>query len=263
MKRSFFFISAFVVFLCAGKEALARVNMLESWAPGFDAHISESKWNHAVHVGVGNGAAGDTDTTELGYALTMPVGKKWEVAGTWGMATLDSAGVRDDSGLTDLTFGAKCRLPDKLLPKSMKAVGELGLSLPTGDPDHGIGAGGLGFMGNAGLTLPIQAVRGYAQLGLKTYTEGRGTKWGNTINYSVGAMYSLQPEWMVSGDLRFMTHAKDKIDGVVLPDARQEAYLAPGGVWRPTDGPLEAQGLLLIGLTGDSYDFGLQLGIRY
>ena len=241
----------------------ARVNMLETWAPGFDAHISENKWNHAIHAGIGNGGADGTDSTELGYALTMPVGNQWEVGGAWGIATLDSSGIRDDSGLTDITFGAKHRLPEKLFPKSVKAVGEFGLSLPTGDPDHGIGAGGLGFLGNAGLTLPLEAVRGYAQIGLKMYTEGSGTKWGNTFNYSAGAMYSIRPEWMVSADLRVITHAKDKIDGVVLSDARQEAYLAPGGVWRPTDGPLEAQGLLLLGLTGDSYDFGLQLGIRF
>lgn len=241
----------------------ARVNMLETWAPGFDAHISEQKWNHSLHAGVGNGGAGGTDTTELGYALTTPWGSQWELAGTWGIATLDSAGIRNDSGITDLTVAAKYRVPERFFPKVVKAVGEFGLSLPTGDPDHGIGAGGLGFLGNAGLSMPLQSVRGYAQVGLKMFTEGSGTRWGNTLSYSVGGMYSLPPEWMVSADLRVITHGKDKIDGVVLPDARQEAYLAPGGVWRPTDGPVEAQGLLLIGLTGDSYDFGVQLGVRY
>ncbi|MBK8576087.1 MAG: hypothetical protein IPN90_10600 [Elusimicrobia bacterium] len=241
----------------------ARVNMVETWSPGFDAHISENKWNNSLHAGVGNGGADGTDSTELGYALTTPLGDQWEVAGTWGIATLDSSGVRNDSGLTDLTFAAKRRLPGTLFPKKVKAVGEFGISLPTGDPDHGIGAGGLGFLANAGLSLPIQSVRGYAQIGLKMFTEGSGTRWGNTLNYSAGAMYSLRPEWMLSADLRVITHAKDKINGTVLPDARQEAYLAPGGVWIPTDGPLEAQGLLLLGLTGDSYDFGIQLGIRY
>lgn len=241
----------------------ARVNVLESWAPGFDTSISEKKWNHAVHAGIGNGGADGTDSTELGYALTMPLGTQWEVGAGLGIATLDSTGVRNDSGLTDLTLAAKRRWLEALLPPSVKAVGEFGFSLPTGDPDHGIGAGGFGFLGNAGLTLPLEAVRGYGQVGLKMYTEGSGTQWGNTLNYSAGAMYSIRPEWMVSTDLRVMIHAKDKIDGVVLPDARQEAYLAPGGVWRPNDGLLEAQGLLLLGLTGDSYDFGFQLGIRY
>lgn len=241
----------------------ARVNLLEPLAPGFDTHISDKKWNHAVHGAVANGGAGGTDATELGYALTLPMGKDWEAGGTWGISTLDSSGIRNDSGVTDMTFGAKYRMAETLFPKSVKAVGEFGLSIPTGDPDHGIGAGGFGFLGNAGLTLPLQAVRGYAQIGVKLYTEGSGTHWGNVLNYSAGAMYSLRPEWMLSTDLRVMTHGKDKIDGVTLPDARQEAYLAPGGVWRPTDSFLEAQGLLLIGLTGDSYDFGLQLGVKF
>jgi hypothetical protein len=241
----------------------ARVNSLEPWAPGFDANVSSQKWNHAVFAHVANSGAYGTDTTGLGYSLTTPYGKNWELAGTWGIKTLDSDGVYDDSGPTDLTFGFKRKLPKEWMGKLIKGVGEFGVSIPTGDPDDGIGAGGFGFFGNAGVTAPLRAVRGYAQLGLKVYTEGSNTRWGNTLSYSAGGMYSLGSEWMVSGDIRVLTHAKDKIDGVTMPDAVQEAYLAPGGVWRPADLPFETQGLILIGLTGDSYDFGLQAGVRF
>lgn len=241
----------------------ARVNRLEPWAPGFDANVSSQKWNHAVFAHVANSGAYGTDTTGLGYSLTTPYGKNWELAGTWGIKTLDSEGVYDDSGITDLSFGAKGKLPKEWMGDSLKGVGEFGVSIPTGDPDHGIGAGGFGFFGNVGMTAPLRAVRGYAQLGMKLYTEGSNTQWGNTLSYSAGGMYSLGSEWMLSGDVRVLTHAKDKIDGVTLPDAVQEAYLAPGGVWHPADLPFETQGLLLIGLTGDSYDFGLQAGVRF
>lgn len=241
----------------------ARVNVLESWAPGFDASVSESKWNHSAHVGVLNSGAEGTDTTELGYALTMPVGTQWEVGGTWGYSTLDSSGVRNDAGMTDIAVAVKRRIPETRLPAKINAVAEVGVSLPTADPDHGIGAGGFGFLGNAGLSLPLEAVRGYAQVGLKLYTPGRGTHWGNVFTYSVGAMYSVRPDWMVSADVRVISHGKDKIDGVELADSVKEAYLAPGGVWRPAEGLVEVQGLLLVGLTADSSDFGMQVGVRF
>lgn len=250
-------------FILLGGAGWARINILEPWTPGFDTSISSQKWNHSVFASVANSGAYGVDTTGLGYSLTMPYKKDWELAGAWGIKTVDSDGLYDDSGLTDLAFGAKRRLPKEWMGDLIKGVGEFGVSIPTGDPDHGIGAGGFGFFGNAGVTAPLRAVRGYAQLGLKIYTEGSNTRWGNTLSYSAGGMYSLGAEWMLSGDVRVLTHAKDKIDGVRLPDAVQEAYLAPGGVWRPADLPFETQGLLLIGLTGDSYDFGLQAGVRF
>lgn len=255
--------TVFVGLLISAVGGWARVNMLDPWAPGFDATISQKQWNTSTHLRIGSNGAGGTDMTELGVTVTTPLKADWEVGGSWGFRTLDSSGVRDDSGLTDIAFAAKRRLPGNIVPDPVKAVGEFGLTLPTGDSDHGIGAGGIGFLGNFGLTVPFNAVRGYAQIGLTLFTEGRDTQWGNILNYSAGAMYPVSSEWMVSADLRVINHGRDKIDGVSLPDTVQEAYFAPGGVWKPTNGILETQGLLLIGLTGDAYDFGLQLGLRF
>ncbi|MBL8023259.1 MAG: hypothetical protein JNK54_03105 [Elusimicrobia bacterium] len=241
----------------------ARVNVLDPWAPGFDAVLSDKKWDVSPHLRIGSGGAGGTDLTEIGATVTMPLKNEWEMGAVWGFQTLDSSGVRDDSGVSDIAFAVKHRLPGNLFPDPLKAVGEFGVSLPTGDSDHGLGAGGIGLLGNAGLTLPLRAVRGYAQIGLKLYSEGRDTRWGNALSYSAGAMYPLSEEVMLSADFRVINHGRDKIDGVKLPNTAQEAYLTSGGVWKPVNGTMEAQGLLLLGLTGDAYDFGLQLGLKF
>lgn len=263
MKSCFLRLGFLVGLLVSSVSGWARVNVLDPWAPGFDANPSQKKWNSSAHLRIGSGGANGLDMTELGATVSTPLKNEWEVGGSWGFRTLDASGAQDESGLTDMAFAAKHRLPGHLFPDTVKAVGEFGLTLPTGDSDHGIGAGGLGFLGNAGVTLPLAAVRGYAQMGMQLFMEGRDTRWGNILNYSAGAMYGLSSEWMLSTDLRVVNHGRDKINGQMSSDAVQEAYLAPGGVWKPTSGTLEAQGLLLIGLTGDAYDFGLQMGVRF
>jgi hypothetical protein len=100
----------------------ARVNGLEPWAPGFDANVTSPKWNHSVFAHVANSGAYGTDTTGLGYSLTTPYRDNWELSGTWGIKTLDSDGVFDDSGLTDLSFGAKRKLPKKWSAKRAAAT---------------------------------------------------------------------------------------------------------------------------------------------
>ncbi len=83
------------------------------------------------------------------------------------------------------------------------------------------------------------------------------------LDFSLGAEYLLAPEWTVGGDLRIFDHGRDKIDGVTMPETVNEAYLAPGGTWRPKELPVVFQGAVLLGLTDDSYDYGLLIGARF
>lgn len=239
----------------------ARVNLLEPWAPGVNLDLPK-KADQSVSLRLGNGSQG-TDFSELAYALTLPVGVAWEVGGTWSLAALDSNGMRDDSGVTDLTLGAKYRFSNATIPAPSKATAEFSLSLPTGDPDKGLGAGGLGLGAAGAFSTPVANVNAHLQGGLRVYTEGSGTRWGRVVHFTAGATRRLNAEWTVGGDLRILNHGRDKINDVRLPDARHEIYLAPGARWTPAHTPVSLEGALLLGLSRDAYDLGLSLGVRF
>lgn len=241
--------------------AHARINHLEPWSPGYDAVQPDRTLSHALNVFVGNDAQG-LDATEFSYTLTTPVSGNWELGGGLSYLSLDAQGF-SESGLTDIKLGAKYALDKGVLPAAWKGSLEAGLTLPTGDDDKGLGAGGFGIFGGGGMSFPIDAVRGYLQAGYTVYTEGSDTKWGNTLRFIAGAEYVLTDEWLLTGDLRLFDHARDKINGFKSTDAAKEAYLAPGVVWRPSDSPVRLQGTLLLGLTDDAFDLGFQVGLRF
>lgn len=240
----------------------ARLNTVEPWAPGFDTNLPTRRWNHDVNVRVGRGARG-TDLTELSYALSLPAGDNWEMGGQWGYTSLDGQSAQSDSGINDLTLAAKYRWPATAVPKPAAAVAEFGLSLPTGDGDKGLGAGGFGFLAGGGFSYPVASVTGYARGEIGVYTEGSGTRRGRTLSFTVGGERRIDAEWTATMDLRLVDHGRDKINGVRSLDKSSEAYLVPGGFWSPPNAPLALQGALLLGLTRDAYDFGLLVGARF
>ena len=249
------------VALLAFSAAHARINHLEPWSPGYDAGVPDRALSHALNVFIGNDAQG-VDATEFAYTLTTPVRGNWELGGGVSYLSYDAQGA-SESGLADLKLGAKRSLDKGFLPASWKGSLEAGLTLPTGDDDKGLGAGGFGVFGGGGLSFPIEAVRGYLQAGYTVYTKGSDTRWGNTLRFVAGAEYVLSDEWLLTGDLRLFDHARDEINGFKSADAAKEAYLAPGAVWRPADSPIRQQGTLLLGLTDDAFDLGFQLGLRF
>jgi hypothetical protein len=248
-------------FLLSLTPAEARINSLEPWSPGVSLDLPK-KADQGVILRLGSGSHG-TDMTELAYSLSLPVSTGWEVGGTWGLASLDSNGARDDSGLTDFTLGAKYRFSNASIPGPAKAIVETSLSLPTGDPDKGLGAGGLGLGFSGAFSAPIAQVTGHVQAGLRVFTEGSGTRWGRVIHFTFGGYHRLTSEWTAGGDLRIINHGRDKINDVSLPDSIHEVYLAPGGKWTPKNTPVSLEGAFLLGLSGDAYDFGLSLGARF
>jgi hypothetical protein len=143
------------LFLLASSAPLsARVNVLEPWSPGVDLDVPREAWGHGANMRVGRG---DADLFELAYVLSHAPRSDWEVGGTLGYVSLDRpAPVKSDTGLSDLTAAAKHRFSPSSSPGALEMAAEAGLSLPTGDPDHGIGAGGVGLLLGWGAKTPVQ-----------------------------------------------------------------------------------------------------------
>ncbi len=241
--------------------AFARINMLEPYSPGLDFRIPKDTWNHDAHLAMlfGNHS---TDQYQLGYLLTTPVSPDWEVGGGLNLLSIHAPG-QTESGLGDLALGGKYKVPRGVLPPAIEIIGEGGLTLPTGDPDKGLGAGGLGIFGGGGLQGALaDNVTAYSHLGLRLYTRGRQTKLGDVFEYSFGVKDRIDAEWIATVDVRGFDHGKDDHKGV-KSKSYQEVYLAPGAIYRPNRTPVEFLGSLLLGLTGDSYDFGLQFSAKF
>jgi hypothetical protein len=241
--------------------AAARVNMLDPWAPGLDFLIPKDTWNHDVHVRMGSGMK-NTDFSEAGYLLDTPLSPDWEVGGGLNLLSTNSTG-KHESGLGDLGLGAKYKLPLGYLPPSLDLCGEAGLTLPTGNPKKGLGAGGLGLFGGGDFQGALaDNVTGYSHLGLRVFTKGQDTLLGPVFEYMFGIKYLVDTEWIATTDVRAFNHGRDEYKGV-KGKSYDEIYLAPGAYYRPKGVFAEFQGALLLGLTGDSYDFGLQLSAKF
>jgi len=239
----------------------ARLNILEPWSPGVDVRTPEKLWTHGANVRLG---ASDPDVFEAAYFLNHRAGSNWEVGGTLGYLSVDPEGpINRHSGVNDLAFAAKYEFPGAAGPYAMRAAGEAGISLPTGDSDHALGAGGVGFLLGWGLETAVQAVTGYIHLGSRFYTEGNDTKLGNVFTYTVGAKYKLQTDFWMTMDLRGFNHGKDKFNGVRASESVQELYLVPGTLYRAVNLPIDIQASLLLGLTNESMDVGLLAGFKF
>jgi hypothetical protein len=260
MKR---WIVVWVLFIAVigARPSAARVNMLEPWSPGLDFTIPQTFWNHDVHMRSGFGKKG-TDLFELGYVLTTPVSPDWEAGGGLNYQSLDTP-AGSESGLGDLFLGAKYKLPEGHLPQALQLCGEAGLTLPTGHADKGLGAGGVGlFLGGDFQGAMSDNVTGYTHLGFRVYSKGQDTHWGGIVEYALGVKYLIDGEWLATTDVRAFNHGRDEHKGI-KSDGTEEIYLVPGAIYRPSRLPAEFLGSILLGLTGDSYDFGLQISAKF
>jgi hypothetical protein len=250
------------LFLLASSAPLsARVNVLEPWSPGVDLDVPREAWGHGANMRVGRG---DADLFELAYVLSHAPRSDWEVGGTLGYVSLDRpAPVKSDTGLSDLTAAAKHRFSPSSSPGALEMAAEAGLSLPTGDPDHGIGAGGVGLLLGWGAKTPVQEVTGYAHFGVRLHTGGGDTQFGNVFSFTLGAEYPWRPGVALTADLRGFNRGKDKVNGVRTLESTQELYLVPGVIARPARSRAHFLGALLIGLSNESYDLGLSVGAKF
>jgi hypothetical protein len=249
------------VCLALAAPAAARVNLLEPWSPAVDFSVPSRPWTHGANLRLG---AGDLDAVEASYNLSHSPRPGWEVEGTLGYLSIDGKPpFGDDSGLGDLAVAGKYAFSPAGGPASVQFVTEAGVSFPTGDADEGLGAGGLGFLLGWGLRLPIERVVGYAHLGLKAYTEGSDTHWGDVFSFTLGAQQPLRADTVLSVDLRGFNRGKDKVNGVRTASGTQELYLAPGIVWTPAGRTADVFGTILLGLSSDAHDLGLLAGVKF
>lgn len=261
MKLNRFAVAAVVAVLAAAPAA-ARINMLEPWSPGLDTRIPKDVWNHDAHIRMGFGQH-NRDLFELGYILTTTLSPDWEVGGGLNFLSVDGPMGGSESGFGDIPVGAKYRLPSGYLPQSMDAIGEAGITLPTGDADKGLGAGGLGlFFGGSLQGALAEDVTGFAHLGFRYYSKGQDTDLGEVIEYTFGGKYRITGEWIATADVRGFNHSGDEYRGV-KGEGYNEIYLSPGAVYRPGRSHVEYLGNVLLGLTDDSYDFGMQFSAKF
>jgi hypothetical protein len=259
-RKSLSFLLPVLSVLIAGP-AVARINMIEPYSPGLDFRIPKETWNHDAHAYMLFGRH-SVDLYGLGYILTTPVSPDWEVGGGLDLMSVHAPST-SESGLGDIRLGAKYKAPRGVLPPAFELFGEGGLTLPTGDPDKGLGAGGLGLFTGAGIQGALaDNVTAYSHLGARVYTKGRDTRLGNVIEYSFGIKDRIDTEWIAAVDVRGFSHGKDEHKGFKFK-SYDEVYLAPGVIYRPKTTPAEFDGTLLLGLTDDSFDFGLQFAAKF
>ncbi len=257
-----YYITLFILIYLA-LPVQARINMLEPWTPGMDFDIPKYSWNHNVNMRMGSDQKG-IDLFELGYNVTTTVSPDWELGVALGWQSLNRPSpFKNDSGFNDLTFAGKYLFPEKSVLNIDTLTAEVGFSLPTGDPEGGLGAGGLGVFGGMGTQFPLGSFTGYSQMGLRFFTEGSNTKWGNIFSFILGAQYEIDAEWQAMLDFRLFDHGRDKIDGVKMPYTIQEMYLAPGAIWNPKDLSFDVYAGFLLGLTDESYDYGFMMGAKF
>lgn len=240
--------------------AWARVNVLSPWAPGVDFFLPRQR-GHEVDLRVGRDAH-DVNLLEFSYQVISPVSPNWVLGVQLNFMNLDSSSpFQDDAGLGDMALALQASPPKGFFPKEVESLGEVALLLPTGDPHHGLGAGGPGIKCGGALGLPLGEMKGYLRLGLESYLAGQGTRWASAFSYVVGASAPSWRGYIFSADLRGRSRGADKISGVVQTDAK-ELYVALGAERKLKKSPATLLGNLLLGFGPDDYQAGILLGLK-
>ncbi|MBI3012988.1 MAG: hypothetical protein HYY63_05110 [Elusimicrobia bacterium] len=235
--------------------------------------------DQSVHYQFGiNGVSpsgGDTDTTHFSVPYQMTYGflEKLEVGGSWGVHWVDRKNKNAQFGVGDLAFAARYRIFDADRQERMPGLDvEAGLSFPTASFEKGLGAGGLGVLFGWGIVLPFDPIRTHIGLGYRFYTENSDNiEVGSLFSYAVGVsgpvsiFHPAQKFWeslKFSAEVKGLNHARNKISGNKTGPTPDELYLSPGLIWNLKKG-WNLHSSLLIGLTQDSSDFGMNLDLRF
>jgi Putative MetA-pathway of phenol degradation len=176
--------------------------------------------------------------------------------------TIPYAFTEDDNGMEDMRLNYRLQVltEDQFTPAFAP---RLSLVLPTGDPDKGLGVGGVGYETN----LPFSKIVSDRwtlnfNAGMSVFPNARNH---DLTNYNLGA----SAIFAVSRDLNLMLEAvagwnDDIAEGVLSPEATVDrsttALISPGARYAfnlPNDVQLVVGLGLPIGLTSDSPDWGL------
>ena len=255
-----------------GSKAEAKISLLSPWS--FSERLpTTGKLDQTAGFQTGlNGispSGGDSDTQFAGvpYHLTYGIAEKFELGAGWGLLELDRKDKSSQLGVTDFTAAARYRFFDANRQERTPGLDmEAGFSFPTASFEKGLGTGGLGVLFGWGLVLPLDPVRAHFGMGYRLNTENSDSvKIGSIFSYNGGMSYplkQLKDQVLLTGEIKGFNHARNKKSGADISSAPDELYLAPGAIWKFRKESRLA-GSLLIGLTADSSDIGLQFEIQF
>jgi hypothetical protein len=266
--------------LLAAPALHARISVLQPWGLNFQdrrptlaKQIDQSVGTQWGINGVSpSGAATDADFLTVPYQVTYGVVDRLEIGASWGLQWVDRPNRSSQFGIPDIVIGTRYRFfePDR----ASRTPGldlEAGFSLPAASFDKGLGTGALGVMFGWGLILPLDPARVHFGLGYRLNTENSDNiKVGNVFSYNMGLTLPWnqiprvprsREELSLLAELKGLTHSKSKLSGATFGSEADELYLAPGALWN--SGRFQYLGNLLIGLTTDSSDIGVNFEFRF
>ena len=88
---------------------------------------------------------------------------------------------------------------------------------------------------------------------------------GSVFSYNGGVTFPIKEtnnRLALTGEIKGFNHARNRKNGEDISSSADELYLAPGALWNFNQ-RLQFSGSLLIGLTTDSSDVGMNLEVRF
>ncbi len=268
----------FCMVACLTVPAEARISSLNYWSLQDRLATPAGQVDQSAAFALGmngvipSGAETDADFFHFPYQITYGVIDKVEVGASLGATLSDRRNRGAQFGVSDLIIAGRYRFFDANRESRIPGLdAEFGLVMPTGSFERGLGNGALGFLFNWGLVLPLDPIRAHFGLGYRyTLENSDDTKVGAIFSYNGGVTVPLKAivsdtrfhPMTLHAELKGFNHARNKVKGDGRGPSPDELYLAPGLGWAFTEW-LDLQYSLLIGLTTDSSDIGMNLELRF
>jgi hypothetical protein len=266
-------LSILIALLLFAPNLEAKISSLSPWTFQERLPTSEGKIDQSAGFQFGvNGVSpsgADTDARFAGfpYQLTYGLMEKVEIGASWGLQWIDRREKSGQFGIADMTVAGRYRFFDA--DRASRNPGldlEAGFSFPTASFEKGLGTGGLGILFGWGLVLPLDPVRAHFGMGFRLNTENSDSvKVGNVFSYNGGISYPMKQykdEISLTGEIKGFNRSRNKRSGATEGPESDELYLAPGAGWKFRQKARLAASLL-IGLTAQSSDIGLNLELQF
>lgn len=255
------------------QNSLARISSLSPWGLQDRLPTKQGQLDQTVgpQFGINGvspaGTATDSTFFTFPYSLNYGLLEKLEVGAGLGLQWLDRKNSNSQLGISDLVVAGRYRFFDPNRAEKMPGLDiETGFSFPTASFEKGLGTGGLGILFGWGLILPLDPVRAHFGMGFRLNTENSDEiQVGNIFSYNGGFTYPLKQfkeELSLTGELKGFNHARNKRSGNKEGSTPDELYLSPGAIWNFSQ-KFKLSGALLIGLTSESSDLGMNLELRF
>lgn len=253
--------------------AFARISLLQPWVLNDRQETREKKIDQSAGFGFGvNGvspAGAHTDTNFILFPYTLSYGlrEKLEVGAGWGLQSLSRKKEGSQFSISDLVIASRWRFFEPDRTKRIPGLDmEFGFSFPTASFDKGLGTGALGLLFSWGLVLPLDPVRAHFGLGFRyNFENADKVQVGTVFSYTGGLTYPLKnikEKIYLTGEVKGFNHARNRKSGTNEGPAPDELYLSPGIKWE-LHKRFHFLGALLIGLTAESSDVGMNLELRF